>query len=244
MEFNMYRLPFFIGNFLACFVPGPERRHRVRGYTNIILYYIPIVFFIRRVYGERVKKISFVRQITLNRMTCIVNDKYYVKVFRNVSVEKLNNYKFLLNLVRPKLKINIPVIHVAKHIAMYACEKLPGKSIYAFKRKDVLKHEDKIQKQVFDVIKTIQKIPFNSIMNNERFKFSMQPQRTKEKPYHKDVAVLAHFDLNEGNLLLDRNYNIKSIIDWDSLSMAKNPNTDKEIFLKHWARYKIQPMPD
>ena len=237
----MFRLPFFIGNFLACFVPGPERRHRVRGWVNVILYYIPIKLFIRRVYGERIKKIRMVRQITLNRMTCVVNDKYYVKVFRNVSVEKLNNYKFLLNIVRPKLKINIPDIYVAKHIAMYVCEKLPGKGIYSFRRSDVLKHEGKIKKQVFDVIKTIQKIPFDSIMNNERFRFSMQPQRTKEKPYHKDVAVLAHFDLNESNLLFDKDFNVQSIIDWDSLSMAKNPNTDKEIFLKYWNRYKTLP---
>ena len=237
----MYKLPFFIGNLIACFVYGSERRHRVRGYVNIIFYYIPIILFVRRVYGERVKKIRLVRQITLNRMTCVINDKYYVKVFRNVSVEKLNNYKFLLDFIRPKLKVEIPKIYVAKHVAMYVCEKLPGKGIYSFKREEVLKHEDKIQKQVFDVIKTIQKIPFDSIMNNERFKFSMQPQRTKEKPYNKDVSVLAHFDLNESNLLFDKDFNVQSIIDWDSLSMAKNPNTDKEIFLKYWNRYKILP---
>ena len=234
----MYKLPFYIGNLMACFFVGYERRRLVRGYVNIFLYYIPILLFIKRTYGERVKKIKLVRQITLNRMTCVINDKYYIKIFRNVSVEKLNNYKFLLNFIRPKLKINIPDIYVAKHIPMYVCKKIPGKSIYKFKKKNIIAHQDKIQKQVFDIIKTIQSIPLNSISHNERFMFSMQPQRNKEKPYKKDVSVLAHFDLNETNILLNNKYDVISIIDWDTLSIAKNPNTDKEIFLKYFEYYK------
>lgn len=239
----MYKLPFYIGNFMACFVPGPERRHRVRGWVNVILYYIPIKMLIRRAYGVPVKKIKFVRQITLNRMACVVNDKYYVKVFRNVSQKQVANYKYLLDFIRSKVHVNIPKIYVAKHIPMYVCEKLPGRGIYSFNKSDVLKHESEIKKQVFDVIKSLQKIPFDSIIDNERYKFSMQPQRAKEKPYHKDISVLAHFDLNETNILFDDKYNIISIIDWDSLSMAKNPNTDKEIFLKYWTRYKTLPTP-
>ena len=225
----MYKSPFYIGNFISCFVPGSERRHRVRGWVNVVLYYIPIKMLIRRVYGVPVKKIKFVRQITLNRMACVVNDKYYVKVFRNVSQKQVANYKYLLDFIRSKVNVNIPKIYVAKH--------------NSFNKSDVLKHESEIKKQVFDVIKSLQKIPFDSIIDNERYKFSMQPQRAKEKPYHKDISVLAHFDLNETNILFDDKYNIISIIDWDSLSMAKNPNTDKEIFLKYWTRYKTLPTP-
>ena len=123
---------------------------------------------------------------------------------------------------------------------MYVCDKLPGTSIDDLPPDEVLKHEAKIQKQIFDIIDKIQSISIDSIMNYERFRMSMQPERTPEKPYDKDVSILAHFDLNVGNLLLDKKYNIESIIDWDTLSIAKNPNTDKEIFFKYWNRYKAK----
>lgn len=235
----MYIWPFYISNLISCFVPGRSRRHRVRGLVNTFLYRLPISIFIKRVYGEKVKTIRFVRQATLNRMICVVNDKYFVKVFRNVSVAQLNSYKFLLDFIRPNLKVIIPEIIVAKHIPMYVCEKLPGKDMREFDHAVIIKNKNKIKKQVWDVIDTIQKIPVKSIPGYERFMFSMQPERTIEKECKNGQCVLAHFDLNTGNLLLDEKLNVISVIDWDSLSVAKNPNTDKDIFLKYWKkRYK------
>ena len=235
----MYIWPFYVSNLVSCFVPGSARRHRVRGVVNMFLYRLPISIFIKRVYGEKINTIRFVRQATLNRMICVVNDKYYVKVFRNVSVSQLNNYKFLVDFIRPQLKVQIPEITVAKHIPMYVCEKLPGKDMREFDKNLIIKNEKKIKKQVYDIINAIQKISVDAIPGVERFLFSMQPERTVEKVCKNNHCVLAHFDLNIGNLLLDDKFNIVSVIDWDSLSVAKNPNTDKDIFLKYWGkRYK------
>ena len=230
----MYIWPFYVSNLISCFVPGRARRHRVRGLVNTFLYRLPISFFIKRVYGEKIKDIQFVRQATLNRVICVVNEKYYVKVFRNVSVKQLNDYKFLLDFIRPNLKVEIPEIIVAKHIPMYVSKKLPGKDMREFNAKSIIKNEKKIKTQVFDIIHSIQKISLTSIPDSERFISGLQPERTVEKSCKSKCNVLAHFDLNIGNLLLDNNFNVVSVIDWDSLSVAHNPNTDKDIFLKYW----------
>ena len=239
----MYIWPFYISNFIACFIPKRSRRHRVRGLINTFLYRLPVSIFIRRVYGEKMKTCRFVRQNTLNRMICVVNDKYYVKIFRNVSVKQLNNYKFLLDFIRPNLKVEIPEIVVAKHIPMYVSKKLSGKDMREFDRDLIKQNGERIKTQVFEIIHSIQQIPFDSIPGKERFIFGIQPERTVEKEYEEGHSVLAHFDLNTGNLLLDDKLNIISVIDWDSLSLAHNPNTDKDIFLKYWnKRFNKKPL--
>ena len=89
------------------------------------------------------------------------------------------------------------------------------------------------------LINSIQKIPVKSIPDYERFSWSMQPERGREKECEPGHEVLAHFDLNIGNFLLDKDLNITSVIDWDTLSIANNPDTDKDIFLIYWdRRYK------
>ena len=115
----MYKIPFFIGNLIACFVPNNKRRSRVRGWVNVILFRPWVVALVRRTYGIRPKHVRFVRQITLNRMSCVVDDKYYVKVFRNADVNKLHNLKKLLDFIRPHISVEISDIVVHKHIPMY-----------------------------------------------------------------------------------------------------------------------------
>ena len=50
--------------------------------------------------------------------------------------------------------------------------------------------------------------------------------------------VLAHFDLNESNLFFDKDINIIGVIDWDTLSIAKNPETDMNVFMLFWNRFR------
>lgn len=233
----MYKIPFFIGTFISYFVPGRENRRRVRGHINKFFFYIPIALFIKRVYGEKTKTIRFIRQISMKRVTCVVNDKYYVKVFRFVSVKRLNEYKFLLDFIRPYLSVKIPDVYVAKHIPMYVAERLPGRDMCDFDKELILKNEKKIKKQVFDIIAQLQSVPVDEIPDNIRFAVKLQAKKPATKPVAVG-SVLAHCDLNAGNLLLDEKLNILSIIDWDSTLIVPNPDTDKEMFEKLWSVYK------
>ncbi|MCR4917774.1 MAG: hypothetical protein K5912_02395 [Alphaproteobacteria bacterium] len=233
----MNKIPFLIGNFFACFVPGSERRSACRGKVNIFFFRFKIAGFIKRVYGEKLHTVKFVRQHTLNRVVCLVNDKYYVKIFRTVSLEQLNNFAFLVNYVRPYISVQIPNIIVDKKIPMYVCEKLDGIGIESFDSKFVLKNEKKFLNQVLKIIKELQSVDVDKIPDNKRFESSMQPRRLDypEQGMHK---VLGHFDLNETNFLFDKDFNIVAVLDWDALSIANNQETDKNIFIKFWNRYK------
>jgi len=233
----MSRIPFYIGNFLALFVRDSGRRSRVRGGVNVALYTPRIKHFIRRVYNVETKSIKFVRQINLNRVCCVVNDKYYVKLFRNITVERVKNYKELMDFIQPRISVTMPTIHADNHMAMYVSEKIPGRSINTFDCKTILKNEDKIKAQVSDIIQEIQNIKITDIPNCRRFMHSLQPERASEPPIEKPQPVLAHFDLNETNLLFDDNMNICGVIDWDMCSIAKNPDTDMFVFTKFWTRF-------
>ncbi len=234
----MNKIPFFIGNLLACFVPNNKRRSRVRGWVNVILFRPWIVSLVRRAYGIKPKKVRFVRQITLNRMSCVVDGMYYVKVFRNVKVKQLNNLKILLDFIRPYISVEISDIVVHKHIPMYVSPKISGHSIYDFDKETVFKNEDKILKQVSKIISELQSIKLDSVPNIQEFKTGVQPERTVERPCDSKHPVLAHFDLNEKNFLFDDDLNIVGIIDWDSVSIAQNPDTDMDIFMKYWGHCK------
>ena len=236
---DMFRIPFYIGTFISWFVPGRERRRRLRGKINVFFFYIPIARFVKRVYGERVNKIRFVRQISMKRMTCVVNDRYYVKIFRFVSVERLNDYKFLLDFIRPYLNIQIPEIFVAKHIPMYVADKLCGQDMRDFDKALVLKNEKKIKQQMFDIIDALKSVPVSKIPNNQRFVYCVQNRHGVHQKIGTN-AVLAHCDLNASNLRLDDDMNIVSIIDWDSMAIVQDPNTDKNKFEKLWEIFKGQ----
>ena len=233
----MSKIPFYIGNFLAIFVPDGARRARVRGNVNATLYAPRIRRFIKRVYGESVKNIKFVRQINLNRVCCVVNDKYYVKLFRNITPMRVKNYKDLMDFIQPRISVRMPTIYVDDKMAMYVSEKIPGRNINTFDDATILKNENKIKRQVTDIISEIQNIKLDSIPGVERFMHSLQPERATEPPISKPNPVLAHFDLNETNLLFDDDMNIIGVIDWDMCSVAKNPDTDMFVFNRFWNRF-------
>ena len=144
----MSTIPFYVGNLVACFVPDKGRRSRVRGTINTILYTPRIRRLIKRVYNENIKNIKFIRQINLNRFACVVNDKYYVKVFRNISLKRLQEHKFLVDFVRSYISVNIPEMYLEGHMPMYVTEKIPGHPISDFDMQTILKNENKIKKQI------------------------------------------------------------------------------------------------
>lgn len=233
----MYKIPFFISNFVSCFIYGSKNRQKWRGRINTFLFRPVVTRFVRQTYGVRVNSVRFIRQITLNRMVCVVNDKYFVKIFRNVSVPKLLDFEFLSEYVERRMKVAVPHVIVHKRIPMYVCERVAGKAITDFDKKYVADNYDKILHQVHGIIRQLQRIKVSDIPNNERFLDSLQ-QRTVEQPCRKPKQVLAHFDLNMLNFLFDDDLNICAVIDWDTLSIANNPTTDTTIFLKYWNRYK------
>ncbi len=237
----MQKIVFFISNLISCFIYGTDNRRLWRGRVNIFLFYPSIRRFIKRAYGEKISSVKFIRQRTLNRMVCLVNNKYYVKIFRNVSVQQLKDFEFLNNYVEQRMKVKIPHVVADNKIPMYACESVPGKLITEFDKSYVLENDQKVLKQIHGIIRQLQRIKVDDIPNKDRFLTSMQV-RTKEESCRHPRQVLAHFDLNELNFLFDDELNICSVIDWDTLSIANNPTTDTTIFLKYWNAYKRRPV--
>ena len=235
----MYKIPFFISNLISCFIYGSKNRQKWRGRINTFLFRPVITRFVKKTYGVRIKSVKFIRQITLNRMVCVVNDTYFVKVFRNVTHAQLKDFEFLSDYVEKRMKVTVPHVVVHRKFPMYVCERVPGKSITDFDKEYVAENYDKILKQAHGVIRQLQRIKVDDIPHKERFMNSLQ-QRTVEQPCRKPRQVLAHFDLNMLNFLFDDDMNICSVIDWDTLSIANNPTTDTTIFLKYWNRYKAK----
>lgn len=235
----MHKIPFFISNLISCFIYGSKNRQKWRGRINTFLFRPVVTRFVKKTYGVQIRSVKFIRQITLNRMVCVVNDTYFVKIFRNVTHVKLKDFEFLSDYVEKRMKLTMP--HVVAHpiIPMYVCKRVPGKSITDFDKEYVTENYDKILKQAHGFIRRLQRIKVDDIPNKERFMDSLQ-QRTVEQPCRKPRQVLAHFDLNMLNFLFDDDMNICSVIDWDTLSIANNPTTDTTIFLKYWNRYKAK----
>ena len=240
----MNKFPFFVGNLAACVVPGTERRRHTRAYVNMFFFYGTISRFIRHTFGQRVKSIKFIRQFTLGRVVFLVNEKYYVKIFRDVSNARLRDHAFLMDWVVRNISVKtcgrpiaIPRIHVARRAPMYACPRVAGRHLDTFTKAEILQNKEKIEKQVANIINALQSIDVGKIPNNSRFMNSMQ-SRTPERPAP-PRPVLAHFDLNINNFLFDDDLNICAVIDWDTLSIAQNPETDMTIFNKYWSRFMM-----
>ena len=235
----MMKFPFYIGNFLACFVLGARRRSNARGNVNNFFYSPVVAHFIKKVFGEKAHTIKFVRQHTPSRFVCVVNDKYFIKIFKKMSHEKLENFEFLVNYVRNNVFVNIPKVYIGKADNIYATEKIEGKSIYDFDEKFVLRYEAKILTQVEQIIFSLQNINLHKIPNPERFCVALETTSKKIKPEPvTDESVLAHLDLNVRNFLFDNDMNIIGLIDFDSLSITNDKNKDMQIFMKYWNRYK------
>ena len=233
----MNKIPFFIGNLIACFVTNKNRRERVRGYVNLFLFRPCVARFVKSIYGEKIESLKLVRQRTLKRVIFIVNDKYYVKVFRSVSKQSLFDFVELMDIVRNVIPVEIPYVVVDKKIPMYACMKNTGRGIHSFDKHFVLKHQAKIHKQVHNIIKQLQTINVDTIPNNERFIRDIQGRCRLGKPDLNCRCVLAHFDMNPSNFLFDDDLNVTAVIDWDNISATYDVDADWQMFNKNWDVY-------
>ena len=236
------KIPFFIGNLAACFTPGSNRRHAVRTAVNRVMFAPFVAYFVRRQFHVRVHSVKLVRQVTLGRVVFQVNDDYFVKVFRSVSNRRLRRHARLLRRVIDAFAasdkcshIAIPPMVVSRCGSMYASVRVPGRHMADFSPDQILQNQDKIAAQVHDIIDTLQSIDIDSIPPAEICRTPMQARSVElagpQRP------VLAHFDLNRSNCLFDADMNILSVLDWDQLSIARNPETDHNIFMKNWTGF-------
>ena len=235
----MFSLPFYISNLMSCFVRKKDSRHRLRGRVNTFLYKPFIARFIRETFNEKVKTIQYVRQHTMGRCVCVVNDEYFVKIFRNMSKNRLLNFEFLVNYICKFINVDIPRVYAAKNNHMYATKKTAGVSIYYFDKELVLKNEQKILTQVDNIIHQLQSIDLKKIPNAERFCTALEStsKDIKNESITPD-SVLSHGDLNVRNFLFDEHLNICGLIDFDSMRITNDREYDKKIFIKYWERYK------
>ena len=235
----MMNIPFYIGNFLACFIPNARGRSNMRGKVNNFFYKPIIARLVKKVFNEKAHTIKFVRQHTPSRFVCVVNDKYFIKVFKNMSHKKLENFQFLVNYVQKNVSVNMPQVFIGNVNNMYATRKIQGKSIYDFDYKFVLQNQQKILSQVEQIISSLQNINLKKIPNAERFCVALEATSKRIKSEQiTDESVLAHFDMNVRNFLFDDNLNIIGLIDFDSLAITNDKNKDMQIFMKYWNRYK------
>ena len=233
-------LPFYISNFLSCFVRGKAARHKFRGSVNSFLYRPLVARFIKQTFGESVTNVKFVRQHTMGRCVCVVNDKYFVKIFRSMSGARLKNFEFLVNHIAQFMDIDIPRIYVAKNNHMYVTEKANGFGIYDFDRKFVIQHEKKILNQVDEIISVLQSIDVKKLPDANRFCVALESTSKDIKPEPiTQESVLSHGDLNVRNFLFDKDLNICGLIDFDGMRITNNGEYDKQIFMKYWNRYKV-----
>ena len=232
-------LPFYISNFMSCFVKNQDKRHKLRLVVNCALYKPFVAHFVKKTFGVRAQSIKPIRQHTMGRFVCVVNDEYFVKVFRNMSGARLKNFECLVNYVAKFLDVDVPRIYISKNNHMYATKKTCGYSIYDFDKKFVIKNEKKILAGVDHIISQLQSIDLAKIKDASRFCVALESTTKKNKiePITPD-SVLTHLDLNVRNFLFDKDLNICALIDFDSLCITNNKTRDKEIFMKYWNRYK------
>ena len=232
-------LPFYISNFMSCFVKNMDKRHKLRLVVNCALYKPFVAHFVKKTFVVNVQSIKPIRQHTMGRFVCVVNDEYFVKVFRNMSGARLKNFECLVNYVAKFLDVDVPRIYISKNNHMYATKKARGYSIYDFDKKFVIKNEKKILAGVDHIISQLQSIDLAKIKDASRFCVALESTTKKNKiePITPD-SVLAHLDLNVRNFLFDKDLNICALIDFDSLCITNNKARDKEIFMKYWNRYK------
>jgi hypothetical protein len=235
----MITLPFYIANFMAGFVKSQDKRHILRGRVNTFFYTPTMARFIRRVYSEKTQTVKFVRQHTPSRCVCVINDKYFIKIFKKNYGTRIKDFEFLVNYVQKKMKISIPTVFAAKNGHMYVTEIIQGHCIYDFEPEFVLKHEQKILNQVADVIHGLQSIDVKKIPNNERFCVALEsPSHNAKIESITNNSILVHNDMNVRNFMFDNDLNICGLIDFDGLCIMNDADRDMKNFMKYWNRYK------
>ncbi len=235
----MVTLPFYIANFLAGFVSPQSKRHVLRGHVNAFFYTPMMMRFIKRVYGEKTHNVKFVRQHTPSRCVCVINDKYFVKIFKHNKGTRLADFEFLVNYVRNRMQVAIPRVYTSKNNHMYVTKLIKGREIYDFDSDFVLKHEKKILQNVSKIISELQSIDVQKIPNNERFCVALESlaKNANTEPITSD-SVLSHGDMNLRNFLFDDDLNIVGLIDFDGMCITNDKDKDMQNFMKYWNRYK------
>ena len=233
------RLPFYIANFLAGFVSTQSKRHVLRGHINAFFYTPMMMRIVKRIYGEKTKTVKFVRQHTPSRVVCVVNDKYFIKIFKHNLGKRLKNFEFLVNYAHDHMNVNIPRVHALENNHGYVTELIDGRDIYGFDSQFVLKNEEKILQQVVKIIAQGQSIDVHKFLNPERFSVALESpgKNTKAEPITSD-SVLLHGDLNLRNFLFDDDLNIVGLIDFDGMRITNDKDKDIQNFMKYWNRYK------
>jgi len=207
--------------------------------VNTFLYTPTMSRFVRQIYGEKTQSVKFVRQQTPSRFVSVINDKYFVKVFKHNMKPRLKNFEFLVNYIRDFIDIPIPKVYVSKNNHMYVTELLDGYSIHYFDKEYVLQHEEKIINQVKHVIQQLQSIDVHKIPNPQRFENPLEKtHKQMECETLTNHSVLAHNDMNVRNFLFDKDLNICGFIDFDALAITNDADKDMRIFMKYWKQYK------
>lgn len=224
---------------MAGFVKNQSKRHTLRGHVNAFLYTPTMTRFIKRVYGEETQTVKFVRQHTPSRFVCVINDKYFVKIFRHNLGTRLKNFEYIVNYIRKFISVPIPMVYASNNKHMYVTQLIDGKSIYDFDKKFVLKNEKKILTQVSKIIKELQSIDLKKIPDLQRFQIALEStSRNIKTEQITDKSVLSHGDLNVRNFLFDDDLNICGLIDFDGLCLTNDKDKDMKIFMKYWNRYQ------
>ena len=235
----MITLPFYIANIMACFIKNRDKRHVLRGRVNAFLFTPAMARFVHRIYGEKTETVKFVRQHTPSRCVCVINDKYFIKIFRKNYGTRLKDFEFLVNYVQKKMKVTIPTVFASKNGHMYVTEIIKGRCIHDFDPEFVLKHEQKILNQVENIIHELQSIDVQKIPNKERFCVALEsPQRDVETKPITNKSILVHNDMNVRNFMFDDDLNICGLIDFDGLCIMNDSDKDMKNFMKYWNRYK------
>ena len=220
----MNTLSFCLGNIAAWFGKTSATRARYRGMVNMFFYRGKIRRFLRDELGVRLETLEYVRQRTLNRVVFLANGKYYIK--------RLCDFAFLMEYIRPHISVVVPPVVASSRYQMYSCEKIAGRPMVSFDRALVRKNAKKIRAQVMQIIDELQSIDVSKIPDNKRFEIPMQSHHAIAAS-NPPVRVLEHWDLNDTNIFLDDDLNVCAVIDWDTISISKNSEFDRNMFT-HW----------
>lgn len=230
------KLSFIIGGVLSSVIRDTQRRRRFRGKFNLFWLRPYIARFIKRAYGEKIETLKFVRQQSMNRVVGIVNDKYYVKIFRKIRVKRIQDFAKLMSVVEKVVSVKINHVVADDKIAMYSYKKIDGMDIHRFEKEFVIKHKTKLFNQIKKIIQEIQSIDVQSVPPDERFVYDMHFEK-HGNPSDIKKCVFGHFDMNFGSFLFDKNLNIIALLDWDTIAITDELNGDWNKFMHYWGAY-------
>ena len=235
----LVKLSFIFGVIVSAPIRNSRIRRRIRGKINLFILRPYIRRFMKREYGIKINSLSFVRQQSLNRVVGLVNDKYFVKIFRNISVKRIQDFAELMGIVENSLSVTVPHIVADDKIAMFSYEKIDGVDINEFDKSRIQRDKKRLFTQVQDIIAQLQSINVRRIPQFDRFLTDIYSQKYGNPTVRSTSLTLGHFDVNLGNFLYDKNMNITSVIDWDTIAITDDVDACWGVFMRYWNnRYK------